>query len=117
MLAPAIRYAREGIPVPKVIAHYWSFAPRLAEQPGFADVFLPDGRPLKMGETVEGSPLLLERLFWSDAFVDLFRPRMREEYPVLTAAEHGFYFELLHLCAWLVLQRRVAKQAKVDILT
>ena len=61
VLAPAIRYAREGIPVPKVIAHYWSFAPRLAEQPGFADVFLPDGRPPREGERFR-NPALADTL-------------------------------------------------------
>ncbi|NHA15200.1 gamma-glutamyltransferase [Thioalkalivibrio sp. XN279] len=51
VLAPAIRYAREGFPVTEVIAHYWALnAERIGEYPGFAAVFLPGGRAPKKGE-------------------------------------------------------------------
>lgn len=44
ILAPAIAYAREGAPITQVIAHYWRInQDRIADQPGFADVFLPGG--------------------------------------------------------------------------
>jgi gamma-glutamyltranspeptidase/glutathione hydrolase len=51
VLAPAIRYAREGFPVSEVIAHYFELnAARIGEQPGFAEVFLRDGQPPAKGE-------------------------------------------------------------------
>ena len=51
VLAPAVSYAREGFPVSELIAHYWAKgAERLREQPGFADIFLPNGRPPAKGE-------------------------------------------------------------------
>ena len=51
ILAPAIQYAKEGFPVSELIAYYWSRGGRtLKDQPGFAEVFLPDGRALKKGD-------------------------------------------------------------------
>ncbi len=51
VLAPAIRYAREGFPLSEVIAYYWERnAGRLEEFPGFAEVFLPGGRAPVKGE-------------------------------------------------------------------
>ena len=42
-LAPAIRYAREGHPVPETIAYYWNLSvPRLAKWPGFLEQFTVD---------------------------------------------------------------------------
>jgi gamma-glutamyltranspeptidase/glutathione hydrolase len=62
VLAPAIRYAQDGIPVPKVIAHHWANGGRiLADQPGFAAVFLPDGRAPGEGERFR-NPALAETL-------------------------------------------------------
>ena len=51
VLAPAIRYAREGFPVSELIAWYWARgAARLAEYPGFAEIFMPGGRAPAKGE-------------------------------------------------------------------
>ncbi len=51
LLAPAIGYAEQGFPVTEVIAHTWGReAEALADQPGFAEVFLPDGRAPRKGE-------------------------------------------------------------------
>lgn len=51
VLAPAVRYAREGFPVTELIAHYWdlSVAPR-ADQPFFLETFTVDGRAPREGE-------------------------------------------------------------------
>jgi gamma-glutamyltranspeptidase/glutathione hydrolase len=47
----AIRYGREGFLVSPTIAGQWAKqVPELKEQPGFADAFLPDGRPPKPGQ-------------------------------------------------------------------
>ncbi|MFQ5501731.1 MAG: gamma-glutamyltransferase [Phycisphaerae bacterium] len=51
VLAPAIRYAREGFPVSELIAHYWSGGGRrLKDYPGFAAVYLPGGKAPGKGE-------------------------------------------------------------------
>jgi gamma-glutamyltranspeptidase/glutathione hydrolase len=45
VLAPAIRYAREGFPVSELIAHYWAASvARLSRWPGFAEQFTPAPR-------------------------------------------------------------------------
>ena len=47
----AIQYGREGFLVSPTIAGQWEKqVPELKSQPGFADAFLPDGRPPKPGE-------------------------------------------------------------------
>jgi len=51
LLAPTIAYAREGAPVPQVIAGSWARSlARFKEKPGFAEVFMPDGRAPAEGE-------------------------------------------------------------------
>jgi gamma-glutamyltranspeptidase / glutathione hydrolase len=51
VLAPAIRYAREGFPVSELIAHYWQLSvPILADQPGFLETFTDAGRAPARGE-------------------------------------------------------------------
>ena len=50
-LAPAIRYADEGFPVPEWTAAYWSLAAGTLQSSGDArKVYLPKGHPLKAGE-------------------------------------------------------------------
>ena len=51
LLAPTVRYAREGFPVTELIAHYWALSvPRLAKFPGFSEQFSRDGRAPAKGE-------------------------------------------------------------------
>ncbi|MBM3976289.1 MAG: gamma-glutamyltransferase [Planctomycetes bacterium] len=51
VLAPAIRYAREGFPVAELVAHYWALSvPRLKQFPGFLEQFTLDGRAPEKGE-------------------------------------------------------------------
>lgn len=51
LLEPAAALAEEGFPLSEVIAWSWERgARRLARQPGFAEVFLPGGRPPRKGE-------------------------------------------------------------------
>ena len=50
VLAPAAGYARDGIVIPQVIAHYWKLnVDVLEDYPHFKEVFLPWGRPPKAG--------------------------------------------------------------------
>ena len=51
VLAPAIRYAREGFPVSEVIAYYWQLGVAArADQPYFLETFTRDGRGPAKGE-------------------------------------------------------------------
>ena len=51
VLAPVIRYAREGFPVSELIAYYWErSAPVLKDYAGFKETFTPGGRAPKEGE-------------------------------------------------------------------
>jgi len=65
LLAPAIGYARAGVPVPQVIAGAWGRgAKRIGDKPGFAEVFRPGGRTPSEGEVFANPALArtLERL-------------------------------------------------------
>ncbi len=58
VLAPAIHYAREGVPLPEVIAFYWQAnVARLSEYDGFAEVFTNDGEPFRKGEVFKNPGL------------------------------------------------------------
>ncbi|MFB6137316.1 MAG: gamma-glutamyltransferase family protein [Halobacteriaceae archaeon] len=62
LLAPAVRYAREGVPVPPHVADWWAdAAPRLARFPESRSVYLPDGRAPGPGETF-ANPALADTL-------------------------------------------------------
>jgi gamma-glutamyltranspeptidase/glutathione hydrolase len=58
LLAPAIEYARGGFPVTEVIAAAWAAqADVLAAAPGFAAVYLPNGRAPATGDTFVNAAL------------------------------------------------------------
>ncbi len=62
VLAPAVRYAREGFPVSELIAWYWGLSIRTrAEHPFFLETFTIDGRAPRKGE-VWRNPMLAETL-------------------------------------------------------
>jgi len=51
LMAPAVRYAREGFPVSELIAHYWQLSvPSRIAYPGFRETFTRDGRTPAKGE-------------------------------------------------------------------
>ncbi|RME41009.1 MAG: gamma-glutamyltransferase [Planctomycetota bacterium] len=51
ILAPAIRYAREGFPVSELIAYYWKIGGRiLGRFPNFAATYLPGGKAPAKGD-------------------------------------------------------------------
>ncbi|MFN5743590.1 MAG: gamma-glutamyltransferase [Planctomyces sp.] len=65
VLAPAIRYAREGIPVSEVIAEGWRSGETVfRDQPGFAETFLVGDRSPRKGDVFTNSALAdtLERI-------------------------------------------------------
>jgi gamma-glutamyltranspeptidase/glutathione hydrolase len=51
ILAPAVKYAREGFPVTELIAYYLALSSgRFKDYPNFADTYMPKGDPLKKGD-------------------------------------------------------------------
>ena len=65
ILAPAVRYAREGFPVSELIAHHWSLGSgKLKDYAGFAETFLPGGAPPRKGDIFRNFALAttLERI-------------------------------------------------------
>lgn len=51
LVQDAIRYAEEGFLVSPIVARQWAMqVPRLRQQPGFAEAFLPNGRAPQAGE-------------------------------------------------------------------
>lgn len=63
LLRPTIAYAREGVPLPEVIAYYWGRAvAAFGDQPGFLEVYArPDGTAPGKGEIFR-NPALAETL-------------------------------------------------------
>src|SRR5579883_229131 len=58
LLAPTVRYAEEGVPVPEVIAGYWRAGERgLMADPGLAGTFLVGGRAPRAGEVFKNPAL------------------------------------------------------------
>jgi gamma-glutamyltranspeptidase / glutathione hydrolase len=58
ILAPAVRYAREGHPVAELIAYYLErSAPLLSRFPNFSDTYMPDGRMPAKGEIFKNPDL------------------------------------------------------------
>jgi gamma-glutamyltranspeptidase/glutathione hydrolase len=58
LLEPAIRLAREGAPVPQVIAGAWQRSAEVfADKPGFASTFMPGGRAPVEGEVFRNPAL------------------------------------------------------------
>ena len=58
VLAPTVAYAREGTPVPETIAHYWAGGVKtFKDQPGFSELFMPNGRAPKTGEVFKNPGL------------------------------------------------------------
>ncbi len=65
ILAPTIKYAREGFPVSELIAYYWQRSvPILEKWPGFKETFMPNGRAPQKGEIFKNPNLAntLEKL-------------------------------------------------------
>jgi gamma-glutamyltranspeptidase/glutathione hydrolase len=51
LLAPAIKYAKDGFPVSEVIAYYLqNSVKRIGRYPGFAETFMPNGHTPRKGE-------------------------------------------------------------------
>ncbi|WP_367066487.1 gamma-glutamyltransferase family protein [Oryzisolibacter sp. LB2S] len=97
---PAIGYARQGFAVSPVIARLWRLgAARLGDQPGFAECFLPGGRPPHVGEIFrsEAHARTLERIAATEG-EDFYRGALAEQM-VAHARAHGGALTLEDLAA------------------
>ncbi len=61
VLAPAIAYAKEGVPLPELIAYYWARSVALfadaQKYPNFAETYTIDGRAPRVGEIFKNPSL------------------------------------------------------------
>ena len=58
VLAPAIRYARDGFPLSELVAYYWNLSiPTRQEWAGFSETFMPNGRAPRKGEVFKNPRL------------------------------------------------------------
>lgn len=93
VLAPAIRYAEEGVPLSPVIAGEWAVgAEQHAGRAGFADVFMPGGRAPRDGELFR-NPALARTLRDIAASGRAFtrRGRFAEAICAFSRANGGFF--------------------------
>ena len=93
LLTPTIAYAREGVPVPQVIAGSWARSlARFKDKPGFAEVFIPGGRAPAEGEPFANPTLAttLEALAAGgrDAF---YKGRIAERIVAYSQKQGGFF--------------------------
>ena len=73
VLAPAIRYARDGFPVSEVIAYYMGRNKRHVEKyPGFTDTYMPTGDTPKKGEIFKNPRLAKTYEMIADGGRDVF---------------------------------------------
>ncbi len=106
VLAPAIHYANEGVPVPEVIAHYWKNAEDdLQKWPDSAATYLIDGKAPAFGEVFKNPNLAASYQAIADGGRDAFyRGPIAEEILKFSQA-HGGYFDLKdfheHTSTWI----------------
>jgi gamma-glutamyltranspeptidase/glutathione hydrolase len=93
VLAPAIRYAREGFPLSPVIASDWDRGGRrFKDFPGFAEVFLPGGRAPREGEIFRNPALARTLQLVADGGADAYYRGPIADALVRYSREHGGFF-------------------------
>jgi gamma-glutamyltranspeptidase/glutathione hydrolase len=95
ILAPAIRAAEEGEPVPQVIAAAWKRSERIfSEMPGFATTFLQEGKAPAEGEIFRNPDLAKSYRLIAEQGRDAFYRGAIAEAIVSFSDEHGGFFTL-----------------------
>lgn len=90
LFEPAIGYAENGFIVSPVIAELWRRAAHdLGNYPGFADTFLPGGKPPKAGERFVNAPLAKTLRLIAETKGDAFYNGELTDAICNFAAEHG----------------------------
>jgi gamma-glutamyltranspeptidase/glutathione hydrolase len=95
ILAPAIRAAEEGEPVPQVIAAAWKRSAQIfGEMPGFAPTFLPAGRAPEEGEIFRNPALAKSYRLIAEQGREAFYRGAIAEAIVNFSKEHGGFFSM-----------------------
>ncbi|MCH7779408.1 MAG: gamma-glutamyltransferase [Acidobacteria bacterium] len=95
VLAPAIRVAEEGRPVPQVIAAGWNRAARIfADKPGFAATFLPGGKAPREGEVFRNPDLAKTLRLLAEGGRDAYYDGPIAEAIVAFSEANGGFFSL-----------------------
>ncbi|MGV8950887.1 MAG: gamma-glutamyltransferase family protein [Cypionkella sp.] len=90
LLAPAIGYAENGYAVSPTIAELWAKGgAALADQPGFAETFLPDGRAPAAGELFRNPTLAASLRAIADSKGEAFYRGELADRIAAFAAQHG----------------------------
>jgi gamma-glutamyltranspeptidase/glutathione hydrolase len=93
LLAPAIRAAEKGEPVPQVIAAAWQRGARIfGDMPGFAATFLPGGEPPREGEIFRNPDLARSYRLLAEKGRDAFYRGAIAEAIVAFSERHGGFF-------------------------
>jgi gamma-glutamyltranspeptidase/glutathione hydrolase len=93
ILAPAIRAAEQGEPVPQVIAAAWQrSADRFGDMPGFAATFLPGGRAPREGEIFRNPALARAYRLLAEGGRDAYYRGPIAEALVAFSERHGGFF-------------------------
>mmetsp|Transcript_23331 Transcript_23331/g.40560 ORF Transcript_23331/g.40560 Transcript_23331/m.40560 type:complete len:532 (+) Transcript_23331:2087-3682(+) len=100
LFAPAIGYAENGFLVTPIIAELWRRAGEtLADQPGFAEAFMPGGRPPKAGEVFVNAPLAKTLRLIAETKGDAFYKGELAEAICAFATEHGAALSMADMAA------------------
>jgi len=95
VLAPAIRYANEGVPVPEVIASYWKGGEKAFEDwPDSAATYLIDGKAPRFGDVFKNPRLAKSYQQIADEGRDAFYQGAIAREIVKFSKEHGGYLEM-----------------------
>jgi gamma-glutamyltranspeptidase/glutathione hydrolase len=110
VLAPAIEYAERGFAVSPIVHDKWLRAvPLLREGPGWADHFMPKGRPPEIGEhfLLAGAERTLKILardgaaaFYQGEIATAIERHARATGGALTARDLADYWEYVQQAAW-----------------
>jgi gamma-glutamyltranspeptidase / glutathione hydrolase len=93
VLAPAIRYAQEGFPMTPVIAEGWAHGAEVFKTlPGFAQVFMPNGRAPVEGERFANPALARTLQMLAEKGRDAFYRGSIADATVAYSKSHGGHF-------------------------
>jgi len=92
ILQPAIDYARNGFGVTEIIADAWAAeAPEITDQPGFNEIYMPNGRAPIKGEIFKNIPLASTLQKIADGGRDVFyKGEVAEEIVSFLKSNGGF---------------------------
>ncbi len=94
VLAPVIRYARDGVPVAPIISQYWSMLVPVLQNEEARRVFTINGRAPAMGDIIRNKDLAETFMTVAAEGIDVFYAGEIAEKIVNTVQEHGGFLTL-----------------------